>query len=171
MVTLGGWNMAAGSEFRISLMNVEEDSTSAQFTTELRFTVNGEGTAVNFDVVTGGTNAAGTVNITTFDLIQTQPLTFRTEYERTGSTATASFSQLLPNDTWDTLASNLVVGTSNSPAGVRDAISSQVRLIGDLTVDIDRFSVTAIPEPRTYALLLGLAGMGLVFYRRIKAKK
>ena len=169
MVTIGGWNMAAtGSQIRISFMNALEDSSSAQFTTELRFTRNADGD-VNFDVVAGGTGGAGTINIAAYDSLTTESLTFRTEFD--WSSATASFSQLLPDSTWSILASNLTVGTSASPPGVRDAMSSQIRLEGDLTVDIDSFSVTAIPEPRTYALMLGVLAIGLVGFRRLKAQK
>lgn len=169
MVTISGWSMqTTGSQLRVSFMNAPEDSTSAQFTTELRFTRQENGD-VNFDVVAGGTGGSGTSNIATYNSVETESLTFRTEFD--WSNAQVSFSQLQPDSSWLKLASDLTVGTSNTPPGVRDAMSSQLRLNGDLTVDIDSFSVTAIPEPRTYALLLGLAGLGLVIVRRLKMVK
>ena len=171
-VTIAGWNMSgSGSYVRLYFMNALSDSTSTQITTELRFNVNTAEDGVDFVVGTGGTGASPLVTVpTSYGLVQTVPLTFRTEFN--WSTATASFSQLMPDDTWQTLASNLTVGTSTNPPGVRDALSSQIRLNGTIAFfDIDSFSVTAVPEPRTYAMIAGLAVLALAGYRRLSAHR
>jgi hypothetical protein len=169
-VTIAGWNLSGdGSYVRIYFMNADAASTSTQITTELRFNVNATLDGVNFLVGTGGTGASALVTVSTsYPLVQTEALTFRTEFD--WSTARASFSQLQPDNTWLTLASDLVVGTSATPPGVRDAIASQIRLNGNVVMDIDSFSVTAVPEPSTYAVMLGLICVALVAYRRQRTR-
>jgi autotransporter-associated beta strand protein len=76
-----------------------------------------------------------------------------------------------------TIAGTFVSGTSlqfgNNSSGLTNAQLSQIQITGfqNLALDSSGFLTgAAIPEPSTYALLAGCAGLGLVIYRRRRQK-
>jgi hypothetical protein len=84
-------------------------------------------------------------------------------YSLDGSNFTA-VATFLPQSQWDNSNSSLAVnngfnfgvfGNSDTPA-----------MIGVGSVYADNFSVSAVPEPSTYAALAGLGALGLVWWRR-----
>lgn len=173
--TIAGWNFLDPSttpdtnnqpQVRFSFINDPGFGNSAN-ATELRFT-----RLANGDVAVDAGTGTSFTTVDTLTSLQTDPLTYLVEFNRLDAAYT--IYQLQPDDSWSTLVSGTPATTSSL---TRDALSSRIwvtgSILGDGTgyFDIDSFSVSAIPEPRTYALLLGLAGLGLVIYRRLKVVK
>jgi hypothetical protein len=118
----------------------------------------------------------------------TGPGGFKLSYSTNGSTFTdfASYSVLAnatPNTPWSSSGSPNSAYTFTYDLSSISTLDNQAtvyfRLIDNGTVSanggtigtagtdrMDNFTITAIPEPSTYALLIGLAGFGVVLWRR-----
>jgi hypothetical protein len=100
-------------------------------------------------------------------------------WSKTGGTGASAFGAFNPNNGgFSTVAANVDTGTVFSAADLYSVVSGSSTLLGTFALytasdglghsagDLTFTSFTAIPEPSTYAMILGVAVLGFVMIRR-----
>ncbi len=167
---INSWEMTDTTQLRFGFVNNELFQGGSSIFAETRLTLQGDNSVtLQSYALGGGTNST---SVALFGNVMTDPLdlvlgvnTTTNEYTvqyRIGSDAWVDFYEGALSDTRDPLSFR-IYSTTGTTTGV-----------GELVLDIDSVTlstVNPIPEPQTYALMLGLAAIGFVYLRRRRSNR
>lgn len=163
------WSLSeSGSvSIRLSLMNNILPDTSSQISAEARFRMNAGQIEMQAQALSGSFGGESSAYEPVFPVVLNDPLTVMVAYSKANHEYGVYFQS--GDDPWEEFF-------FGSTATNRDAGSMRLvfgGITGDDFIDIDRIymsTVNPIPEPQTYALLIGFGALGLVLLRRRNAR-
>jgi hypothetical protein len=171
----------ADQNFSLSLAVLNSEDTSDRLSVSLVWNSAAD-SATGFPVVTvfdgtngGQTQIGGPVSLTSTTgslglVYESATQTLRAGYDANGPTGGHQFTSITSFDvsSWSMSVSGTFVallhGNNSTGASGGNGISTGQATIDDFTVL--PYAVTAVPESSTYALAIGVAGLGLVLLRR-----
>ena len=146
--------------------------TLATNTGEFRERFSNTGTSMNgpMNGTTGSNQLTTTVSSGTFQATGATNSTYLYTLSLTKTSgSTMSLSYTIYNQTSNTTYYTLGASDSSLSVSTFDTLALQInspQSIGGATYTLDNFTVSTVPEPSTYAALLGAAGLALVVWRR-----
>jgi hypothetical protein len=166
-VNVAGWNLtgspALGPIFEFGFSNTTTDSNNSRLA-HLYFEANDTGS-----IVTGLARGVGSTNAgddITFGLVQSSPVTFRLDV----NFDTLSYTVSTSVDNYAFTTGGLISAPASRPAThLQFRAQDNFAISGSTFFAVDSITLSAIPEPSTYAALAGLATLGLAVTRRRRA--
>lgn len=159
---INSWEMTDTAQIRLGFMNNDPIFSGSSIYAETRFNLLGDNSVALESVALGG--GTSSPSETLFSNIMNQPLDLVLGVNTTTNMYTVHYR--IGSDAWVEFYEG-ALSSAREPLNFRMYYTAGSD--GEITMDIDSVTlstVNPIPEPQTYALMLGFAAIGFVYLRR-----